>query len=280
MLEPDTIYNKISDLGKERVIENLHNIYPKSSKKDRIRILEILNRIDDTTHFEIIENYFISDENPEVRIEAAKLLAFNYDKKRAIKPLIWMLEREREYEIKTQLIHLLAALSYKKDFRQIIVKTLSNLLEEDNVKIKLDAIESLILIKEPSMTDKLIKLLNSEHKLVRLRAIRALGSLRVQKVVPFLLENFKQEGLDEWRITFEALQKILGKYLPTILLEKFKRSESQKELKETAKLRYGIAKAMGELKDKKFVKPLQKMEKDKHFYWVREMATEALRKIK
>lgn len=280
MLEPDNIYNKISDLGKERVIENLHNIYPKSSKKDRIRILEILNRIDDTTHFERIENYFISDENPEVRIEAAKLLAFNYDKKRAIEPLIWMLEREREFEIKTQLIHLLAALSYKKDFRQIIVKTLSNLLEEDNVKIKLEAIESLILIKEPSMTDKLIKLLNSEHKLVRLRAIRALGSLRVQKVVPFLLENFKQEGLDEWRITFEALQKILGKDLPNFLLEKFRQSEYQKELKETAKLRYGIAKAMGELKDKKFVKPLQKMEKDKNFYWVREMATDALRKIK
>ncbi|TXT53291.1 MAG: hypothetical protein BAJALOKI2v1_1070008, partial [Promethearchaeota archaeon] len=273
MLEPDKLYNKINEFGKRNVIEKLHNLYPKCSKEERIRILELLNRIGDSDHYETIENYFISDENPEVRIEAAKLLAFNYDKKKAIKPLIWMLKNEIKFEIKIQLIHLLVALSYKEEFRQFIVQTLCGMLEDENIKIQLEAIESLILIKEESLSEKLMDLAESNNKLIRLRAIRALGSFNIQKSVPFLLKNLRKESLDEWTVTFDALRKILDEKFSKILLEKYQEIKTGKKDLNTAKLRYGIAKAMGELNNPKFRKALKQMENDKH-YWIREMATE------
>ena len=101
MLTPDSIIKDLNKIGRNEAINRLHNLYSVAdNQKTRIRILEILNNLHDNFHFEEIENYFISDEDPAVRMEAAKLLAFNYNKKKAIKPLIWVLENEKKTDVK------------------------------------------------------------------------------------------------------------------------------------------------------------------------------------
>ena len=80
----DSIIKDLNKLSKSEAIERLHGLYSIADAKNaRIKILEKLNELQDKTHFNEIENYFISDEDPEVRIEAAKLLAFNYNEKKS-----------------------------------------------------------------------------------------------------------------------------------------------------------------------------------------------------
>ncbi|MBD3194449.1 MAG: hypothetical protein GF317_05290, partial [Candidatus Lokiarchaeota archaeon] len=95
MIDPDSLLKQLKGIGKEELIERLHKIYPTVDKKTRIKFLTLLNTMHDNTHFDVIENYFISDEDPEVRIEAAKCLAFNHTGKRAIEPLIWVINNEK-----------------------------------------------------------------------------------------------------------------------------------------------------------------------------------------
>ncbi|HEY0087214.1 MAG TPA: HEAT repeat domain-containing protein, partial [Candidatus Lokiarchaeia archaeon] len=115
MPNPDEIYKNINQIGRIEVIKQLHELYSLTEdKKVRIRILELLNQLSDKAHFNEIESYFISDEDPYVRIEAAKLLAFNYEDKKAIKPLIWVIENEVAKDVKKTALRLLVALAQVK----------------------------------------------------------------------------------------------------------------------------------------------------------------------
>ena len=230
-------------------------------------------------HFEEIENYFVSDEEPEVRIEAAKLLAFNYDDKKAIKPLIWVLENESKKEIKLAALRLLVAFVYRKEFKKPILECLKNLLLKSDDDLKMDAIESLGIIQEQSTIDDLLGVVDSSNRLVRIRAIQALGTLKNEKSIPKLVENLKLESHDVWKFAFDALEKILGKEkLINLLLENLTSLKDILENSPEGLLKRGIVKTLGELGDNRAVLDLINSLKEGD-YVIREETKEALDKL-
>lgn len=284
MTSLDSILKDLNKMSKSEAIERLHNLYSiADAKKTRIKILETLNDLQDNTHFEEIENYFISDEDPDVRIEAAKLLAFNYNDKKAkaIRPLIWVLENEKKNEIKFTAIRLLVPLAYREEYRTLIIKSLKDVLKSRDDNLKMEAAESLGFLKENSAANDLVEMLKSSNKQVRICAIEALGNLNhfPEMAIPHLLDNLGLDSYYVWRFAFDALKKKLGDNLLIdrllIILEETKNNDDNITI---GYLRRGVIKALGELGDKRAITLLINSLKDWH-YWVKEEAIDALDKI-
>ncbi|MFX1339600.1 MAG: HEAT repeat domain-containing protein [Promethearchaeota archaeon] len=280
----DSIFKDINKISKSEAIERLHISYSiADSKKTRIKILEMLNELQDKTHFEEIENYFISDEDPEVRIEAAKLLAFNYNerKAKAIQPLIWVLEHEKKNELKLTAIRLLVPLAYRREYRSLIIESLKKMLKSSEDNLKIEVIESLGFLKEESAATDFVELLKSSNKQIRISAIEALDSLNhyPKTATQYLLDSLGLDNYILWRYAFETLKKKLNLNL---LIEKLLKILEETKVNDDdlniGYLRRGIIKALGELGDKRAVNSLLNALKDWH-YWVREEAVSALDKI-
>ena len=273
--------NKIS---RSEAIERLHDVYSiTDTKTTRVRILEILNELQDKTHFEEIENYFISDEDPDVRIEAAKLLAFNYNerKAKAIQPLIWVLENEQKNEIKLTAIRLLVPLAYRSEYRALIIESLKKVLRSSDDDLKIEAAESLGFLKENSASNDLVEMLKSSNKQILICAIEALSNLThvPDAAIPHLLDCLGLDSFDVWRFAFDALKKKLDEnMLIERLLRILEETEDTDEDIKVGYLRRGIIKALGELGDKRGIISILNALKDWH-YWVREEAVFALNKI-
>jgi len=252
---PDEIYKNINQIGRIEVIKQLHELYSLTEdKKVRIRILELLNQLSDKAHFNEIESYFISDEDPYVRIEAAKLLAFNYEDKKAIKPLIWVIENEVAKDLKNTALRLLVALAQvKKEHLKVVVEILKKILKSRDDQFKMEAIESLGILEELSSIDDLINELDSNNKLIRIRAIKALEHLKSEKAIPHLLRQLSIESLDVWKTAFIALKNVCGNSTIDYLLQML--SETENSSDQESLLR-GIIKVLGQLEDKNAILPL------------------------
>ncbi|TFG07027.1 MAG: hypothetical protein EU539_06025 [Promethearchaeota archaeon] len=286
MTEIDSILNKIRKKEKNEAIEKLHDLYTAADdKRTRIKILRLLNEIKDNTHFEKIENYFISDEDPDVRIEAAKLLAFHYSKQknRAVSPLIWVLENETKQEIKLTALQLLVPLAQKKEYREKIIQSLKKMLFHEDDKLKMEAAQALGFLKEKSAINELSALLKSPNRQVRIRATQALTELKdfipQSKIIPLLIENLGQNSYDLWKYSFEALKQFKVKeVLITDLIRILENTEQNNDIEKIAYLRQGVIRALGELESKRAIQFIINALKDWH-YWVNDEATIALDKI-
>jgi HEAT repeat protein len=278
LLDSKSFLDEFDDLSETELIERLHRLYPTVDKDTRIKFLLLLNQLGDNSHFDTIENYFISDEDAEVRIEAAKLLAFNYERKRAIEPLIWVINNEKDLDVKFTALRLLVALAYKEQFRETIVETLKELLKSKRAKLKMEAIQSLGLLKEKSASRQLISLLETDKNLVKLRAIKALGDIKSIRAVPFLVKYLGKESKDLWHFSFKALQKILGNKLENLLINRLERLEKRRENENKIPLKRGIIKALGEIGNKTHRGSLLK-HLESEFLSVRKEAKSALDKI-
>jgi len=264
----------VEKLGRKEVINRLHDIYcDADDKKKRIRILEILNQLRDKSHFKQIENYFLSDEDPNVRIEAAKLLAFNHEQKKAIKPLIWVFEHEKDEFVRLTALRLMVALGHvRSEFLNMVVESLKKTLKSEDYKLKMEAVESLGILKEKSAVNDLIMELKSKNKQVQLRVMQALETLGDERAVPHLLKALGTASIDLWTYTFNALKKIRGPSLFEDLISNLGgKADSIKE----GYIRKGTAKALGFLGDKRAIRHLITL-LDDQFYWVRWEAIEAL----
>jgi len=279
MFDSKSFLNKFDDLSNTELIERLHRLYPTVSKDARIKFLILLNELGDNTHFDTIENYFISDEDAEVRIEAAKLLAFNYKRQKAIEPLIWVVKNEEDLNVKFTALRLLVALSYKEKFREPIIEMLKNLLTDKRAKLRMEAIQSLGLLHEKSVCKELISFLATDKNLVKLRAIQALGELKCMRAVPFLVKNLGRDSQDLWHFSFDALKKIVGNDLEELLLNRLERLEQKKpESEKLIPLKKGIIKCLGEIGNKSHRKSLVKL-LNSEFMSLRKEAKTALNKI-
>jgi HEAT repeat protein len=272
----DALIRHLDKLSRNEAIERLHNLYTVvDDKSSRIKILELLNELRDSSHFEEIENYFISDTDSDVRIEAAKLLAFNYLEQRgkAIQPLIWVLENEVKPEIKYTALRLLVPLANRSEYRKLVIHSLKNALKSKYDKMKMEAAESLGFLKERGATDDLIELLKDSNIQVRISAIQALNNLDEipQKAIPLLLSNLGLESYDLWEFAYKSLKKNLGKKkLTDVLLKILKATKLDKRDINTAYLRRGIVKALGKLGDERLINPLIDVLKDWHYFVVEE----------
>lgn len=280
MIAPDSIIKDLNKIGRSEAIERLHNLYTVAdNKKTRMRILEILNNLKDNSHFEEIENYFISDEDPDVRMEAAKLLAFNYNKKKAIKPLIWVIENEKKPDVKYTALNLLVPLAERKEFRKTIIESLKKALTSNDDRLKMDAAESLGYLNETSSANILLAMLNSSSKLVRIRVIQALGNLRNKSAISPLIENLGLGSFDVWEYALDALKKIVNnETLIELLIEALEDTAENNNKIDIGYLRRGIIKALGELGNERAISLLINALKD-WYDWVREEAILALDKI-
>jgi HEAT repeat protein len=279
-----SFFKDLDKMGKHEAIEKLHTLYSAVEDKiTRIKILEKLNELQDSTHFEEIENYFISDEDSEVRIEAAKLLAFNYNKKRAkaIKPLVWVLENEKRNEIKSTAIRLLVPLALRKDYRATIIESFKNILKTKDDYLKMEVAEALGFLRENSAADDLAEMLKSPNNQVRIKAIEALNSLKnfPKTAIPYLINSLGLESYDIWRFSFNILKNKLGenKFF-NHLLKILEETEKMDNNISIGYLRRGVIKALGEIGNKKAIPILIHSLKDWHD-WVRDEALNALNSI-
>lgn len=278
MIDPDSLLNELENVGRPELIDRLHKIYPTTDKETRIKFLTLLNKLRDNNHFDKVENYFISDEDSEVRIEAAKLLAFNYNGKKAIKPLIWVIENEKDLDVQLTALRLLVALWHRDEFKDKIKETLLEVLKTREPKLKMEVVQSLGILKMKSAKEELISLLHADEKLVKIRAIQAIGKLESIKAVPFLIDNLGTESYDIWYFSFNALKKILNGKLSNLLVKKLKNVKKKEDTYDNALLQKGIIRALGELGKKDFTELIKDfLESD--YYWVSEEAKQALEKI-
>lgn len=271
------------DSNRIEQIEKLHGMYYSSEESDRIKILQKLNYLNDTRNYDKIESYFISDENPEVRLEAAKVLAFNFKSHKAIKPILWVINNERDKSIKVAAVRLLVSIvDLNQDLREQIIKILKSLLKDRDFRLKLEAIDSLTILNEISIDETLIEFIHSDNRIVKNKAIRALGDLGSKKAVPYLLNNLAVDSFDVWKFTFNSLCKIISKDLPKMLIERLKElnNKTSSYSYKDGLFKKGIIKALGEIReDKKHeIFPILDTLNDK-FYWVRQEARDALNKI-
>jgi HEAT repeat protein len=278
----NSIINDLDKIGKKEAIEQLHGLYSITDDKDtRIKILELLNELKDATHFKEIENYFLSDEDPLVRIEAAKILAFNYinQKVKAINPLIWVLENEQKQEVKYTALQLLVPLAFQKEYRETIIEALIRALNSSDDKLKMDAVEALDFIKEESAAGKIFRLLDSPNIQVRVKVIKTLGNFHYLEAVPHLIYNLGLDSEYLWNYSFEALKKMVGnQILVELLLEHLEKSNKVEDQMDMIYLKHGLIKALGSLGDKKSILPLIDALKDRH-YLIYEEAKNALNNI-
>ncbi|TFF97637.1 MAG: hypothetical protein EU547_03770 [Promethearchaeota archaeon] len=279
MFDTKSFLNEFSEISDNELIERLHRLYPTVDKDTRIKFLILLNKLGDNSHYDTIENYFISDKNAEVRIEAAKVLAFNYERTQAVKPLIWVIKNEENLDVKFTALRLLVALSCKEKFKGQIIDTLKQLLSNKRAKMKMEAIQSLSILNETSACKELISLLTTDKNLVKLRAIQALGELKCIRAVPFLVKNLGKESQDLWHLSFNALKKILGNELEELLLNRLQRLEEKKPNSEDVlPLKKGIIKCLGEIGNKNHLQSLiSLLESD--FMSLRKETKSALEKI-
>ncbi len=277
---PESIIEQADKIGKEETIRRLHNIYSLSDDKEiRIKILEYLNRLNDKTHLKEIENYFVSDEEPEVRIEAAKLLAFNYEGNIAIEPLIWVLKNEKKIEIRRTALSLLIPLARKEEFRGYIIDVLKEALMSTDKRIQMDAAESFGMLKESSAIDALIETFKIAEKNVRIKIIQTLEALKARDAIPYLIDNLNLKSLDEWKFTLEALLGLLSrKQLNERLLHKLEELNNKESNYENAEFKQGLIRALGVLGFEDSVPYLIELLKEYHD-WLREEALLALDKI-
>ncbi|MGQ4875250.1 MAG: HEAT repeat domain-containing protein [Promethearchaeia archaeon] len=273
------ILEEIDKIGKFQTTEKLHNLFSESNdRKLRREILEALNKLKDDKHFEKFEYYFLSDEDIEVRIEAAKILTFYYPKKKVIRPLIWVFENEENNLIKFTALRLLTVLGFNNEYTEIIKKKLLKSLKSNDMKLVQEAAEALGILREKTAVNDLIEALKILNHQVRIKIIQALGEIKVERAVPYLLELLASARLDIWRFSFEALKKILGNKVNEYIYEKLISVQSDPKNVDKGFLRKGAIKALGELKDKNAVKIIIKALGD-YFYWVRWEAADALDKI-
>ena len=272
MHSPDSLFNEIDRLGRKEVIEQLHKLYIISERSYRKRILEILNKLKDIDHFDLIENYFISEEDPDVRIEAAHLLASNYKETKATQPLIWVLENEPTNEIKYIALKLLVELGYREDQLKKTVEILKKDLKSQSDSVKIEAAKSLRLLEVKSAVEDLIESLNTYNKRVRIQVIEALGILKDEKAVHVLIPFLSTTSQDLWDSNFNALRNILEEKLPLLLIQILKETDDSVG---HGFIRLGTIKALRKLNDKQAILPLIDLLED-HYYWVRWEAVKAL----
>lgn len=278
MIDPDSLLKELENVGKPELIERLHKIYPTTDKETRIKFLTLLNKLKDNTHFDKVENYFISDEDAEVRIEAAKLLAFNYTGEKAIKPLIWVIDNEKDLDVRLTALRLLVALWHRDQFKEKIKETLLELLKTREPKLRMEVVQSLGILKIKSATEELISLLHDDKKLVKIRVIQTLGKLESTKAVPFLIENLGTESYDIWYFSFNSLKKILDGKLSDLLVKKLKQVKKKERNYDNALLLKGIIRALGEVGNKEFTELIIEF-LDSDYYWLTDVAKQSLDKI-
>lgn len=280
LIDPNHLLYKMDNLGKKEVISQLHDLYANvDENKKRIRVLEILNNLGDNSHFEQVENYFLSDEDAQVRIEAAKLLAFNYDQKRALKPLIWVFDNEMDIRVKYTALRLLVALAHvKPEFKAQVITTLRKALNSKEYKMKMEAAECLGILNVQECFEDLIHELNIDNKQVLLRVIKALERVGDPRAIPYLLHLLGTESVDLWNMTFKAIKKLSKEHDEDLLDSLLPLLNIDEDSEEQSHLRRGMAKALGELKKERAVIPLIEV-LDASQYWVRWEAIKALDKI-
>lgn len=133
-INQDLIKNKITKEEANLLLISL--IESSSNSKKRVRCLEEFGKIININkkNFEILENYLISDESPQVRSISAKILFFEFPDL-SINPLKWVIQNERSlYVIKT-LFELLGS-SINKITSALFEILSSKLTEIYNVKLQ------------------------------------------------------------------------------------------------------------------------------------------------
>ncbi len=129
-LTPEKIYSSVinKETEKKDALKLFESLILNSDIEEiRYTALEFIGKIafEDKKTFEVIENCLISDESPNVRFEAAKILIQIFPK-REIEPLLWAIQNEKSIYFFKKLIDLLETYDASQ-FKEIRVKTLEKI---------------------------------------------------------------------------------------------------------------------------------------------------------
>ena len=194
---PREIFQRREEIGLENSLNMLSEIIEKDKdnekRKNAIKYLGLINYNSNSLKkecFEILENILISDDNPELKSEAANSLSF-LGITDALKPLKWILEQE-----------------------------------STNNQVKISALKAIADIKFQEPEIKLfIKELDSQYQSIRECVVHQLIKLKPEKLIKPLLESLKDEDYSE-KHKIEVIKLI--SYLLTPLKVILSKSGAQK----------------------------------------------------
>ncbi|MGV9172462.1 MAG: HEAT repeat domain-containing protein [Promethearchaeia archaeon] len=231
-------------MEREEKIVKLHDLYSKTDEiKERRRILEILNRLSDEMHFEKFESYLLSDEDPMVRIEAAKILLFNYDIHKVIDPLLWIYEHDANIKLKCEILRFFIVLAEKNSkYIPKVKELLSIAIESKEISLKTEAICGFSALHLESSVSQIIKVLKSPNRMVQISALEALKDLRSKKTVSHLIRKLDSPRSDLWMLALNALKEIEKDNLGFLLMDTLKKLKNSTKIKN---LKKGLIKALG-----------------------------------
>ncbi|MFX0188400.1 MAG: HEAT repeat domain-containing protein [Candidatus Hodarchaeota archaeon] len=185
---PQEIFHKRDEFGIENSINMLFEIIEKDKdvkkRKNAIKYLGLITHnstILKEECFEVLENILISDDNIDLKCEAANSLSFlGIDK--VLKPLKWILEQE----------------STDNQVSIAALKTIAN-----------------VRFSEPEI-NLFIKELDSKYQSIKECVVHQLIKLKPEKLIKFLLESLKKDSYSE-KHKIEAI-KLIGHQLSTVNL--------------------------------------------------------------
>ena len=147
-LNPDNIKAHIGKIGQKEAITILEELLRSSSDLNlRKKSLELLGNIDDSKHFKLFEEIFLSDESIEIRISSGKILEKNYMTHKKLTPLLeFTLFNIDKFEQKFLAIEILNRIN-STETRKIIKKFLKKFIKS-KLKVRKDEFPREIFIKD------------------------------------------------------------------------------------------------------------------------------------
>ena len=175
-LPPQEIFNRREELGIGTSIDLLVDIIENNkNKENRLQAVKYLGIMKDPSCFEILENFLVSDDDIEIKSEAAKALG-RLKNKKALKPLKYVLEQENtENKTKITVLRAIASIRFAEKEIKLFIKNLEcrdksvktciknrliNLVPEELLIYLLDSLKNDYISEEHEIT--LIKLLGYE----------------------------------------------------------------------------------------------------------------------
>jgi len=124
-LPPQEIFNRREELGIDTSIDLLVDIIENNKRKEnRIEAVKYLGIMKDHTCFEILENILISDDDIEIKSEAAKALG-RLKNKKALKPLKYVLGQETtDNKTKITVLRAIASIRFAEKEIKLFIKYL------------------------------------------------------------------------------------------------------------------------------------------------------------
>ena len=198
-------------IGHKKALKPLLKLLEKDEPELELKVIEALGRLGDSSAVEAI-CAGLKSNNPEIRLITAKAL-LNFSDERAVKPLIDIIKKDKNLEIKR--IAIMALGMTKSPYA---LKFLLDLYDRGLPELYRAILEALIEMRSKKAIPAFLQSLASKEPDIKFLAVRGLGKTGHKKSIPPLLDML---GDKDWRVKSETI-RALGRLEALEALEELK----------------------------------------------------------